>query len=277
MSLLERHPQLIGSIKDPSVPTLSSAGQHVPRTLPLETLYSVEKPPGDRSASYFPKLPDITTTPSKLYDAEFVQSLSCISPVDSPGLHPLAYRHKLEGVWQGTYLYLQLPAYQSALAGDIRSVYDGAFGEQKQEMFLEEIVINVREDQLGGTGSPLLAGFQPSEIIQDGWRRQAGTAEEKGWEFYHDESSPDRLGWTKEIMIVGHGRSAWGEFSINGRVRNWDGLVNLVFHYTDLHAAGKWHFRAYVRAGDMLSGRWRETFTKENMRGLSCAFLSLLR
>jgi hypothetical protein len=53
-------------------------------------------------------------------------------------------------------------------------------------------------------------------------------------------------------------------------------LVNLVFHYRDLHAAGRWHFRAYVRAGDMLSGRWRETFTKENVRGASCALLCLI-
>jgi hypothetical protein len=138
-------------------------------------------------------------------------------------------------------------------------------------------VINVHKAQLGGTGSPLLGGFHPNEIIQDGWRRQAGTAQEKGWEFCHDDSSPDRPGWTKEIVIAGHGRSAWGEFSVNGRVRSWDGLVNLVFYYTDIRIAGQWHFRAYVRAGDMLSGRWRETFTKENMRGLSCAFLCLLR
>jgi hypothetical protein len=275
MSLLDRHPQLVGLMKDPSAPAMSSTGQHVPSTSPLETLHSSTDSPGGRSASYFPKLPDLTTTPSKLYEAEFVRSLSCTSPVDSPGLSPLAYRHTLEGLWQGKYLYLDHPAYQSALAGNIRSIYDGAFGEQKQEMFLQEIVINVHKDHLGGTGSPLLGGFQPSEIIQDGWRRQEGTPDEKGWEFCQDEAAPDRPGWTKELMIAGHGRSGWGEFSVNGRVRSWDGLVNLVFHYTDLHAAGKWHFRAYVRAGDMLCGRWRETFTKENMRGESCVCFSL--
>jgi hypothetical protein len=84
-------------------------------------------------------------------------------------------------------------------------------------MFLQEIVINVHKCQLGGTGSPLLGGFQPSGIIQDGWKRHGGTAEEKDWEFCQDESSPDRPGWTKEIMIAGHGRSAWGEFSVNGQ------------------------------------------------------------
>jgi hypothetical protein len=92
--------------------------------------------PNGRSAPYFAKLPNLPPTPSKQYEAEFIRSLSCISPVDSPGLPPLAYRHNLEGLWQDKCLYLDYSAYQSALLGNIRSIYDRGFGE-KQEMFLQ--------------------------------------------------------------------------------------------------------------------------------------------
>jgi hypothetical protein len=188
------------------------------------------------------------------------------------------YRHRFEGLWQGKYIYFEFTAYQSALGGNIRSIYDGAFGEQEQEMFLQEIVINMRLDQVGGKGSPLLAGFQPSELINEAWKKQPGTAEECGWEVCYDENGPDRPGWTKELMITGHGRSAWGEFSINGRVRSWDGLMTIVVNYPDYHPTGKWSFRGYVHAGDVISGRWRETLTNENMRGeWKLSLLSLTR
>ena len=269
MGVLDRHPELLALVKNPDAPCMSPAGTFIPPTSPLGMLNSPTRSVGG-TTSYFPlqvQGSPSKTTFSQMYDPDFVRSLSCISPVDSPGLPPLFYRHRFEGLWQGKYVYFDFPAYQSALGGNIRSIYDGAFGEQEQEMFLQEIVISVRMDQVGGTGSPLLAGFQPSELIDEAWQKQPGTAEERGWEFCHDENAPDRPGWTKELMISGHGRSAWGEFSVNGRVRSWDGLMTIVVNYTDNHPTGKWHFRGYVHAGDVISGRWRETFTKENMRG----------
>ncbi len=271
MGLLDRHPELLALVKNPDAPTMSRAGTYIPPSSPLALANSSARPMIGTNSSYFPLQEPgpsyLNTTPSQMYDPDFVRSLSCTSPVDAPGLPLLFYRHRFEGLWQGKYVYFDYPAYQSALAGNIRSIYDGAFGEQEQEMFLEETVINVRVDQVGGSGSPLLAGFQPSELINEAWKTQPGTVEERGWELCRDENAPDRPGWTKEIIITGHGRSAWGEFSVTGRIRSWDGLMTIVVNYADSHPTGKWHFRGYVHAGDVISGRWRETFTKENMRG----------
>ncbi len=264
MSMLDRHPQLLGLVKNPEAPLLSPMGKYIPQTSPLGAVQGVKSA---NPTSYFPPVARAGQTLSEMSDLNWMQSMSCVDPVTSPGLPPLFYRHRIEGIWQGKYVYLDHPAYQTALSGIIRSIYDGAFGEQEMEFYCEEVVINVRKEQVGGTTSPLYAGFRSDEAVDHAWERKEGTADQLGWEICRDENAPDRPGWTKEIMIKGHGRTAWGEFTINGRVRSWDGLLILMIQYNEEGSIGKWHFRSYLRGGDWMTGRWRETSIKENARG----------
>lgn len=200
------------------------------------------------------------------FDDDHQRSLTCLNPIDSPGLPPLFFRHKLQGLWVGKYLYLDHSAYQASLGGDIRSMYEGSIGDEEQEFYLEESVINVKIDRVGGDGPALAAGFKvdmdDDELLED----QQMDVDQRGWEPCLDENEPDKPGWTKEIILSGKGRSGWGPCNIYGRVRGWDGLITWRTDYGHL-TVSKWLWRGYVHAGGMMVGRFRDCFTPENLRG----------
>jgi hypothetical protein len=62
-----------------------------------------------------------------------------------------------------------------------------------------------------------------------------------------------------EILLTGSGHSAWGQFNLKGRVRQWDGMFTIIKEYTP-DSRGRWIYRGY-RVGDSLVGRWRDTHT----------------
>jgi hypothetical protein len=66
-------------------------------------------------------------------------------------------------------------------------------------------------------------------------------------------------------------RTSWGLAQIRGRIRAWDGLVILALHYSR-HVMGRWLWRGYLHPGGHLLGRWRDTFTPDNLRGYEGAF-----
>lgn len=129
------------------------------------------------------------------------------------------------------------------LAGNDASVYEGqqppfifsieatlifvplfaaTFGQQSQELILTEKVVRVRRQVAGGTGPVLFAGYPDDPLPPD------------SFELCHSDEEteePDDSEWTKEILLEGTGRSAWGEFMVRGRVRAWDGLIYLVKYY----------------------------------------------
>lgn len=79
-------------------------------------------------------------------------------------------------------------------------------------------------------------------------------------EEYTDD--PDRY----EIRIHGTGHSAWGRFTLRGRVRSWDGLLVVRKSY-DTDDRGQWLYRGYALAGACLVGRWRDVVTPRDMTG----------
>lgn len=86
---------------------------------------------------------------------------------------------------------MDFDAYLAMVAGDMRKVYDAAFGQQITEMEIQEIVVNVRTDDLGGRGPGRNAGFREGHDVED---------------HYHlceDETAPDAPGWSKEILLFG--------------------------------------------------------------------------
>ncbi|KIR60379.1 hypothetical protein I312_103536 [Cryptococcus bacillisporus CA1280] len=75
-----------------------------------------------------------------------------------------------------------------------------------------------------------------------------------------------------ELLLTGTGHSAWGNFILKGRVRAWDGMASLVKEYAP-DSRGKWIYRGYVLAGDILVGRWRDTYTPEAYVGYEGTFI----
>lgn len=254
MKLLERHPELITLGKNPHV--------QLPRP-------GVASSSGQKSIAAKPFSSADENLDSSNWDNDLYRAMNCHDPITSSGMHPLAFRHKIEGLWKGKYLYFDYNAYQHVVKGDVRSLYEGTYGEEMQEWRLEERVINVKIDKVGGDGPMLNAGFRLGLTAEDEEYEASLSAEERGWEPCLDEEAPDRPGWTKEILISGTGLSASGEVKIQGRVRAWDGLVTIHTDFGIPESTGKWLFRCYIMSGNKLVGRYRDTFTMENMRGKS--------
>lgn len=84
--------------------------------------------------------------------------------------------------------------------------------------------MRVRKSASGGTGALLFAGFPDGPLPPDAYELYATETDE--WVEEAEDSD-----WTKELLIEGRGRSAYGDFSLKGRVRAWDGLVYLLKEY----------------------------------------------
>ncbi|KAJ3516509.1 hypothetical protein NLJ89_g1083 [Agrocybe chaxingu] len=67
---------------------------------------------------------------------------------------------------------------------------------------------------------------------------------------------------------------AWGDYTIHGRVRPWDGLVALLRFPTNPEERylGTWVFKGYLHDGNFV-GRWRETSTPVNLIGYEGSFV----
>ncbi|OCF32386.1 hypothetical protein I316_06056 [Kwoniella heveanensis BCC8398] len=206
--------------------------------------------------------------PSIEHDREWQRNSMCQDPHTSHGLPPLAFRGLIEGFWRGKFLFYDFELYRQILAGNMRGVYTGTFAEQAVEMELKETVIKLPKDKVGGDGSLLLAGYDDEgEDLEEEQRRiKAGYGHELSGD---EEVVPE--GWTKEILLTGKCRTAWGWAKIRGRVRAWDGLVIFDMTYSR-HVMGRWLWRGYIHTGGYLVGRWRDTFTAENLRGYEGAF-----
>ncbi|KAF8312135.1 hypothetical protein DL93DRAFT_2082554 [Clavulina sp. PMI_390] len=85
-------------------------------------------------------------------------------------------------------------------------------------------------------------------------------------ELNEDDVSPP------DIILTGKGHSAWGPFLVKGRVRLWDGMVNLVKSYAGNDGRGTWAYRGYILDGGIWVGRWRDTMTQEDTNGYEGVF-----
>lgn len=96
----------------------------------------------------------------------------------------------------------------------------------------------------------------------------------------------------QDILITGDGHSAWGQFSLTGRVRPCDGFISISKEYVrpfllhvpaaPAHARvrqvagdrGKWLYRGYLvgtKDGN-LAGRWRDTLSPAEVHGYEGCF-----
>jgi hypothetical protein len=116
----------------------------------------------------------------------------------------LTFHGDLRGFWRGKFLFYDFELYRQILAGDMRGLYTGTFVEQVAEMELEETVVRVRKEAVGGEGPLLAAGFRDVEPAE-GDREQANIKAGYGNQVVRADE-PDQPGWTKEILISGRVR-----------------------------------------------------------------------
>ena len=105
----------------------------------------------------------------------------------------------------------------------------------------------------------------PSHILAD-WHNYPSFDHDEPLSSSSDESMEENENDKYEILLSGTGHSAWGRFILRGRVRSWDGMVSITKEYRP-DGRGRWLYRGYVVAGNKLVGRWRDTFTPEDMSG----------
>lgn len=296
---------------------------------------------------------------SRDHDKDVARLLSCLSPYCSPGLKPLFHAGDFEGAWEGRFSFFDFDSYREMLAGKMRSLYEGPFGEQPQVWKVREHYVKLDYSRLdeGGKGSILNAGFKNDEEEPNKKRGafrwtdlKAGKvpqAESNGFgiqkridgdadgEEHEDDGSLDGIYWPGinsalstnsilgkrqledvdvnddevapkrsgrvipsdwhlypsfgdegssiqassssnsdryEILLSGTGHSAWGRFILRGRVRSWDGMMIMTKEYRP-DGRGRWLYRGYAVAGGKLVGRWRDTFTPQEMNGYEGCFL----
>jgi len=78
----------------------------------------------------------------------------------------------------------------------------------------------------------------------------------------------------QDIVILGEGHSAWGQFNLFGRVRPCDGFVSFMKEYVE-GDRGRWLYRGYLvgSINGNLSGRWRDTLSLPNGDGYEGCFV----
>ena len=139
--------------------------------------------------------------PSIFHDREWQRNSVCQDPHTSPGLSPLAFRGELEGFWRGKFLFYDFDHYRQILAGNMRGVYTGTFAEQAAEMEFRETIIRVKNEDVGGKGPMLCAGYDDGE--EAGSDKEQVRIEEGYEHEVISDDEPDEPGWTKEILISG--------------------------------------------------------------------------
>lgn len=140
--------------------------------------------------------------PSLAHDREWQRNSVCQDPHTSPGLPAMSFRGEIQGFWRAKFLFYDFDAYREILNGDMRGVYTGTFAEQVAELELEETVIRLRIEDVGGTGPLLYAGFD-DETVDAGEGEQERIRTGYGHEVCVDDNAPDEPGWTKEILLSG--------------------------------------------------------------------------
>lgn len=294
---------------------------------------------------------------STLHDQDFHRLLACYDPSQSVGMPRSTWRGCWNGCWEGTFSFFEFEAFRGMLAGQLRALYEGSYGEQAQVWKLKETYVRpIRtsttrarrrtqpaaaantpgagatgesqdsteaEEAAGTTAAPGLplhgpmtnAGFPttnpPITNTSRAWSGLANAAAEAaqldetlqqqmealpGYEIVAEEDVDDALEEDEkemEMLLTGTGHSAWGKFILKGRVRAWDGLATLVKEYSvscvppiatrasvltlvppiQPDSRGKWVYRGYILAGNVLVGRWRDTFTPEELVGYEGTFI----
>ncbi|KAG7443289.1 uncharacterized protein BT62DRAFT_339178 [Guyanagaster necrorhizus] len=195
----------------------------------------------------------------------------------------------IEGVWEGIFTYTEFTAYASLLAGAPPPVLQKSLVvKHRQTWKLREHHLLAKELVAGclvpksiddfdplSPGDPLRSYFPTATRIKEDCNGLE--IEEPGGEpLYYKRArllQPDQQRHVCDIIITGEGHSAWGQFSLVGRVRPCDGFISLSKDYVD-GDRGKWLYRGYLigNVDGNLAGRWRDTLSPVAVPGYEGCF-----
>ncbi|KZP33264.1 hypothetical protein FIBSPDRAFT_847884 [Athelia psychrophila] len=205
----------------------------------------------------------------------------------------------IQGVWDGIFTYTEFTAYAALLAGAPPAIlHRGLVAQHSQTWKLREYhfttasAAHPHNHSNGPSASPLGGGDALKAYFPDGTqifdRASAIEVLEPGRPesiFYNRAEIVDVASTVasdgevsldhqvKDVIIIGEGHSAWGEFNLLGRVRPCDGFVSLCKTYTD-GDRGKWLYRSFLvgNAQGSLSGRWRDVLSPQSVPGYEGCF-----
>ncbi|KAI0056831.1 hypothetical protein BV25DRAFT_1813403 [Artomyces pyxidatus] len=225
----------------------------------------------------------------------------------------------MEGIWEGLFTYTEFTAYAALLSGaPPPTLHKSLVARHQQTWRLREYhllvpeIIDSENSNTANTekyrpltpGDPLRAYLPPGLTIEyepEGIKVQEPSR--PGETLYYRSPEPAQVTEAyakrvREILITGEvrslpliaekrvgtdvhtkGHSAWGQFSLIGRIRPSDGYVTLSKEYIN-GDRGKWLYRGYL-VGDVhgnFAGRWRDTLSPPEVLGYEgCFFMGRRR
>ncbi|KIL64648.1 hypothetical protein M378DRAFT_78064 [Amanita muscaria Koide BX008] len=198
----------------------------------------------------------------------------------------------IEGVWEGFFTYTEFTAYASLLAGASPNILNKSMVvRHRQTWKLREhhLVDEGNITSVDGLGAGQSAPLSPGNCLRSYFPSECQIKEDRDGVYVQEPERHCNLHYrrasytsnsgpaapsVKDVIIIGEGHSAWGQFKLFGRVRPFDGFISLTKEYTD-GDRGKWLYRGYL-VGDIngiLAGRWRDTFSPAEVPGYEGCFV----
>ncbi|KAL1664616.1 hypothetical protein GGF50DRAFT_54462 [Schizophyllum commune] len=233
--------------------------------------------------------PSLPTYDGGEWDADWSRSID--RPISTHASICDVYQPRsIEGVWQGLFTYTEFTSYARLLAGaPPNTLQRSIVVRHRQTWKLREYHLQLPPDgpaSFGARvplGSPLRShvprdvrmeededGLTVTDANERVYRYARPKAGDEGSTRTEDGAS---RGPICDIIIVGEGHSSWGQFSLFGRIRPWDGFISISKEYVD-GDRGTWLYRGYLVGGARgnLVGRWRDTLSPDNITGYEGCF-----
>ncbi|KAJ8073012.1 hypothetical protein PM082_019880 [Marasmius tenuissimus] len=195
----------------------------------------------------------------------------------------------LEGVWEGLFTYTEFTAYAALLQGAPPQLLQRSLVvRHRQTWKLREHHLipsdSSRSDSGIGledgdnieplsAGDPLRSYFPTGTFIREhSWGIEVREPHKELLEYRRAAPGTSKSS-VVDIIITGEGHSAWGQFSLVGRIRACDGFISLSKDYID-GDRGKWLYRGYLvgNVNGNLAGRWRDTLSPVDVPGYEGCF-----
>ncbi|KAI6143479.1 hypothetical protein BKA82DRAFT_25105 [Pisolithus tinctorius] len=259
-----------------ATPTLAPAAILAYFTFALQLLSRGATNHLPKALSSFP----LDSRKSEDWDADWQRCINLARPSA-----PLALSHipgSLEGIWEGLFTYTEFDVYSSLLSGGLPPVLRNCqVAQHRQTWKLREYHLlgspeSLENIQPLGLGDALRAFF-PSDVRLREFSEFLEVYTPGMEEVIHYKRSlrtRTREQLICDIIVIGEGHSAWGQFNLYGRIRPLDGLVSLLKEYVG-GDRGRWLYRGFLvgNSDGHLSGRWRDALSPSHVQSYEGCFV----
>ncbi|GJJ14009.1 hypothetical protein Clacol_008266 [Clathrus columnatus] len=183
-----------------------------------------------------------------------------------------------DGTWEGlfTIQYMDFGVFAAILSGEPPHIAtDSTIGQNLHIWKIREYHLHVSSSNTSilPPGPPQNAFFPTSATITDSPGQVVFSLHSHSLTYTRAKKdiTKEKNNTIKDIILLGEGHSAWGEFRLKGRVRAGDGFITVVKEYNGPDDRGRWLYRGYLIGGKYV-GRWRDTMTPTSMVGYEGGF-----